>query len=79
MGEDGVVVNIDLSTINQKLEEINKSLSVDTKNLIKNCAVTLFTNTNFDVIDRSPVQVAKDCIARALIMAKELQNQGIIE
>lgn len=75
----GAVVNIDLAPVVAKLDDVAKSLTPDTKKIIRDCAITLFTNTNFELSSNSPVQIAKDCITRAMIMAKELKEQKIID
>ena len=72
-------VNIDLSIVNDKLSEITNLLSTDNKAIIRDCALTLYTNTNFYNNEDSPIKIAKDCVARALIIAKELQSQGLLD
>jgi hypothetical protein len=83
MGEEGgatnVSVNFDISSLNNKLDEIKQTLSSDTKAIVRDCAITLFTNTNFYNNDESPIAIAKKCIDRALIIAKELQSQNLLD
>lgn len=81
MGEEAgeTVINIDLSKVENKLEEISKSLTSDTKKIVRDCAITLFTNINFENINESPIQIAKNCIMRALILAKELKEQNLLD
>lgn len=47
--------------------------------IIRKCAITMFTNTNFDLTDKTPFQIAKECINRAVIIVNELKNQKIIK
>jgi hypothetical protein len=83
MGEEldnvaNVTVNFDIDSLNNKLDEIKKTLSNDSKAIIRDCAITLYTNTNFDNNTLSPIVIAKKCVERALIMANELKNQNLL-
>ena len=49
------------------------------RNIIRDCAIALFTNTNFDTDKRSTIVIAKECVAKALLMTKEIKDQKIIE
>lgn len=69
---------IDFSTINNYLEGISSALNPTNKTIIRNCAISLFVNTNFEYTKKSSVQIAKECVERALIMAKELKNQNLL-
>jgi hypothetical protein len=74
-----VVNNIDFTEVNEQLKKIAESLTQSSKAIIRDCAITLYTNTNFSATGASPIQVAKQCIANALILAKELQNQNLLD
>ena len=81
-GEAGaaqVTVNFDLDSLNNKLDDVVKSLSKDNKAIIRDCAITLFTNTNFDNNSKNPHQIAGDCVNRALILAQVLKNENLID
>jgi len=83
MGEEAaglgsVTVNFDINALNSKLDEIIGALSGDEKTLVKQCAMQLYANTNFDMSDKSPIQIARACIDRAIIIVNELKNQKII-
>ena len=74
-----VVNNIDFTEVNEQLKKISESLTQSSKAIIRDCAITLYTYTNFSATGASPIQVAKQCIANALILAKELQNQNLLD
>ena len=80
--ESGVVPivnnNIDFSAVNDHLEEISNALTPSNKTIIRNCALTLYANTNFDNNVKSPVHIAKECIDRALIIANELKDRNLL-
>ena len=71
-------VNIDFKEINEYLKGIGTALTPTNKTIIRNCALTLFTNTNFDSNQKSPIQIAKECVDRALIIANELQKRNLL-
>ena len=72
-------VNIDTSGIVSSLNKVAEALTPANKTIIRDCAIRLFSNTNFDNNSKSPIQIAKDCVSRALILAKEMQSQGLLE
>jgi len=72
------VINIDFKEINSYLEGISNAIKPNNKAIIRNCALTLFTNTNFDSSSKSPMQIAKECVARAIIIANELESKNLL-
>ena len=84
MGEEGaaagvtVVNNIDLSTVESELKNLNKVLSGDEKTMIKNIAITLYCNINFDETKKSAYQLANDSIGRAIILVDSFKKNNII-
>lgn len=77
-GAAQVTINFDINSLNNKLDDLIKSLTPDNKKIIRDCALTLYTNTNFESSNKSPIFIAKDCVDRALILAKELQNRNLL-
>ena len=75
----GAIVNIDLSKVELNLNQIVKSLAPDSKKIVRDCAITLYTNTNFEMNEKSPIQIAHECVNRAIIMGRELKLQGLID
>lgn len=73
-GSTSAVVNIDLSGVIEKLD----LLKISKNAIIRNIAITLYTNTNFDTTNKSPIQIADECIAKALIMAKALNDKNLL-
>lgn len=84
MGEEGtaagvtVVNNIDLSTVESELKNLSKVLSGDEKTMIKNIAITLYCNINFDEAKKSAYQLANDSIGRAIILVDSFKKNKII-
>ena len=86
MGEEGggaatgvtVVNNIDLSTVESELKNLSKVLSGDEKTMIKNIAITLYCNINFDEAKKSAYQLANDSIGRAIILVDSFKKNNII-
>jgi len=84
MGEEGaavgatVVNNIDFSTVESELKNLNKVLSGDEKTMIKNIAITLYCNINFDESKKSAYQIANDAISRAIILVDSFKKNKII-
>lgn len=58
--------------------KIEISLNVNDKQLVRDCAITLYTNTNFDQNEKSSFQIAQESVDRAVIMISELKKRGII-
>ena len=73
-----VVNNIDLSTVESELKNLNKVLSGDEKTMIKNIAITLYCNINFDEAKKSPYQLANDSIGRAIILVDSFKKNNIM-
>lgn len=71
-GGGGAVVNIDLTEISQKLDEIAKVLAGDPKNLVKEIAIKLYANSEFDKSGKSAAQLADAAIERAKILVTKL-------
>jgi hypothetical protein len=71
-GGGGAVVNIDLTEISQKLDEIAKVLAGDPKKLVKEIAIKLYANSEFDKSGKSAVQLADAAIERAKILVAKL-------
>lgn len=70
--------NIDFSEVNTYLEGISTALTPTNKTIIRNCALTLFANTIFDNNRKSPIQIAKECVDRAFIIANELESRNLL-
>ena len=73
-----VVNNIDLSTVESELKNLSKVLSGDEKTMIKNIAITLYCNINFDEAKKSAYQLANDSIGRAIILVDSFKKNNII-
>ena len=71
--QTNLILNNMYNLVVNELSQLNER-----RNIIKEVALTLFTNTNFEVDKRAPIQIAKDCIAKALLMTKEIKDQKII-
>ena len=78
-GAAQVTVNFDIDSLNNKLDDVIKSLSKDNKAIIRDCTIRLFANTNFDNNSKSPYQIAGDCVNRALILAQVLKKENLID
>ena len=83
MGEEegavaGGTVSIDLSTVESELKNLHKVLSGDEKTMIKNIAITLYCNINFDNAKKSAYQLANDSIGRAIILVDSFKKNKII-
>ena len=63
---------IDLAETNQKLDEIVKALAGDPKNLVKEIAIRLYANSEFDRSGKSAAQLADAAIERAMILVTKL-------
>ena len=72
VGGGGAVVNIDLTEVSQKLDEIVKALAEDHKNLVKEIAIRLYANSEFDRSGKSAAQLADAAIERAKILVTKL-------
>ena len=72
VGGGGTVVNIDLTEVSQKLDEIVKALAGDHKNLVKEIAIRLYANSEFDRSGKSAAQLADAAIERAKILVTKL-------
>ena len=76
MGEDagggGTVVNIDLTEVSQKLDEISQTLKGDNKKVIQDIAIRLYANSEFERSGKSAAQLADAAIEHATILAKKL-------
>lgn len=73
-----VVNNIDLSTVESELKNLSKVLSGDEKTMIKNIAITLYCNINFDEANKSAYQLANDSIGRAIILVDSFKKNKIM-
>ena len=83
MGEEegavaGGAVSIDLSTVESELKNLNQVLSGDEKTMIKNIAINLYCNVNFDEANKSAYQIANDAISRAIILVDSFKKNNII-
>ena len=63
---------IDFTETNQKLDEIVKALAGDPKNLVKEIAIRLYANSEFDRSGKSAAQLADAAIERAKILVTKL-------
>lgn len=68
----GGATEIDLTETNQKLDEIVKALAGDPKNLVKEIAIRLYANSEFDRSGKSAAQLADAAIERAKILVTKL-------
>ena len=68
----GGSTEIDLTETNQKLDEIVKALAGDPKNLVKEIAIRLYANSEFDRSGKSAAQLADAAIERAKILVTKL-------
>lgn len=71
-GGAGGVSQIDLTETNQKLDEIVKALAGDPKKLVKEIAIKLYANSEFDKSGKSAAQLADAAIERAKILVAKL-------
>lgn len=71
-GGAGGATEIDLTETNQKLDEIVKALAGDPKNLVKEIAIRLYANSEFDRSGKSAAQLADAAIERAKILVTKL-------
>ena len=53
-------------------------MSGDEKTMIKNIAITLYCNINFDEAKKSAYQLANDSIGRAIILVDSFKKNNII-
>lgn len=77
MGEDtgaGTTVNIDLSGTEEALKKIADALSGDEKTLLKDIAIRLYANSEFDKSGKSAQQLANDAVERAMILMSKLPS-----
>ena len=63
---------VDLTETNQKLDEIVKALAGDPKQLVKEIAIKLYANSEFDKSGKSAAQLADAAIERAKILVTKL-------
>jgi len=68
----GGTSEIDLTEINQKIDEIVKALTGDPKYLVKEIAIRLYVNSEFDKPGKSAAQLADAAIERAKILVTKL-------
>lgn len=71
-GGAGGASTIDLTETNQKLDEIAKALAGDPKKLVKEIAIKLYANSEFDKSGKSAAQLADAAIERAKILVAKL-------
>ena len=62
----------DMTETNAKLDEIAKALVGDPKNLVKEIAIKLYANSDFDRSGKSAAQLADAAIERAKILVAKL-------
>ena len=77
MGEEagaGAVVNIDLSGTEAALSKIADTLSGDEKKMLKDIAIRLYANSDFDHTSKSASQLADIAIERAMILISKLPS-----
>lgn len=67
-GEGGAVVNIDMTPV----EEIAKLLKGDPESMLKDIAIRLYANSDFDHSSKSASQIADAAIERAKILLAKL-------
>ena len=58
--------------------KLSTSFNKSDKQLIRDCAITLYTNANFDQTEKSNFQIARECIDRAVIIVSELKKSKVI-
>lgn len=71
-GGAGGASMVDLTETNQKLDEIAKALAGDPKKLVKEIAIRLYANSEFDRSGKSAAQLADVAIERAKILVTKL-------
>lgn len=71
-GGAGGASGVDLTETNQKLDEIVKALTGDPANMMKDIAIRLYANSDFDHTSKSAAQLADAAIERAKILASKL-------
>lgn len=69
----------DMTETNAKLEEIAKALSGDEKTIVKDVAIRLFSNTEFNISGISAQQAANNAVERALVLVSKLKQYKYIE
>jgi hypothetical protein len=73
MEETGsTTVNIDLSGTENALNKIVETLSGDEKTMLKEIAIRLYANSDFEHTSKSAAQLADVAIERAMILASKL-------
>lgn len=77
--EDATQENENLSNINECLSKISNSLSITNKKIIRDCALNLYYRSNFENNLKSPIQIANECITRAFVLVKELENNNLLD
>lgn len=71
--------NENLNNINECLSGISNSLSITNKKIIRDCALNLYYYSNFENNSKSPIQIANECITRAFVIVKELENNNLLD
>lgn len=73
MGEEGgAVVNIDMSGVEAALNKIADALAGDPEKMLKDIAIRLYANSDFDHTSKSASQLADAAIERAKILITKL-------
>ncbi len=68
----GAAAGTDMTETNEKLGEIVEALSVNDKAILRDIAIKLYSNCDFDHTSESADQIAIKCIERARILLKRL-------
>lgn len=71
-GTSGAAAGTDMTETNEKLGEIVEALSVNDKAILRDIAIKLYSNCDFDHTSESADQIAIKCIERARILLKRL-------
>lgn len=75
----GGATAVNLTELVDELKNIEKGLSKSSKNIIRDIAITLYTNTNFSASVYSPIIIAQQCVQNAMILAKVLQDSNLLD
>ena len=75
----GGAAAVDLTELVGELKNIEKGLSKSSKNIIRDIAIKLYTNTNFSASAYSPIIIAQQCVQNAMILGKVLQDSNLLD
>lgn len=73
-----VTVNFDIDKLSNKIDELSKILSGDKNTVIKDIAIKLYANTNFESVGKSPYQVAQDAVGKAQTLVSVFESNNLL-